>query len=342
MQIKKLKGGLIMSNTSKIKTPSVFSPLNEKAVSLASVPDPVFSNKVLGDGCAVIPDGGKLYSPVNGEVSSVAETKHAYGFTSKDGLGVLVHFGLETVELKGEGFTPHVFEGDKVKVGDLIAEIDIDLIKEKGLNTITHVLVSDGADDLEMTVKEGAIKTGAPLLTFANTKEEVAAPENPRFTKPPKEKKKHKFNFDFLQKLDKVLMTVIAVMPAAGLMISIGKLIVMVGADVSFVVTIGGVMENIGWAVINNLHILFAAAIGGAFAAIIAFILINNITDAIFGVTDVLLNRARSVPYGRYRAVGINVYVLCAAAVYRLRVFAGYCIRALGNFRSASAFVRQP
>lgn len=299
-----------MSSTSKTKVLSVFSPLNGKAVPLADVPDPVFSDKVLGDGCAVIPDDGKLYSPVNGEVSSVAETKHAYGFTSEDGLEVLVHFGLETVGLKGEGFTPHVSVGDKVKVGDLIAEIDIDLIKEKGLNTITPVLVSDGADDLKMTVNEGAVKAGAPLLTFEDDKEETDVPEKTEVhEEPSKEKKKHKFNFDFLQKLGKVLMTVIAVMPAAGLMISIGKLIAMVGADVSFVVTIGGVMENIGWAVINNLHILFAAAIGGswakekaggAFAAIIAFILINNITGAIFGVTNDMLADPTAVTHSLF------------------------------------------
>lgn len=299
-----------MSSTSKTKVLSVFSPLNGKAVPLADVPDPVFSDKVLGDGCAVIPDDGKLYSPVNGEVSSVAETKHAYGFTSEDGLEILVHFGLETVGLKGEGFTPHVSVGDKVKVGDLIAEIDIDLIKEKGLNTITPVLVSDGADDLKMTVNEVAVKAGAPLLTFEDAKEETDVPEKTEVhEEPSKEKKKHKFNFDFLQKLGKVLMTVIAVMPAAGLMISIGKLIAMVGADVSFVVTIGGVMENIGWAVINNLHILFAAAIGGswakekaggAFAAIIAFILINNITGAIFGVTNDMLADPTAVTHSLF------------------------------------------
>lgn len=76
-------------------------------------------------------------------------------------------------------------------------------------------------------------------------------------------KKKGLINFDFLQKLGKVLMTVIAVMPAAGLMISLGKLVQMSGGDIAAVMTIGTTMENIGWAVINNLHILFAVAIGG-------------------------------------------------------------------------------
>ena len=103
-------------------------------------------------------------------------------------------------------------------------------------------------------------------------------------------------NFDFLQKLGKVLMTVIAVMPAAGIMLSIGKLFQM--ADLSALIAVGSVMENIGWAIISNLHILFAAAIGGswaheraggAFAALIAFILINRITGAVFGVTNEML-----------------------------------------------------
>ncbi len=105
---------------------------------------------------------------------------------------------------------------------------------------------------------------------------------------------KKSLNFDFLQKLGKVLMVVIAVMPAAGIMISIGKLFAIVGADVSIVVTIGSIIENIGWAIISNLNILFAVAIGGswaaeraggAFAALLAFILINSITGAIFGVS---------------------------------------------------------
>ncbi len=105
--------------------------------------------------------------------------------------------------------------------------------------------------------------------------------------------------FDFLQRLGKVLMTVIAVMPAAGIMISIGKLIAMAGENVALVVTIATIIENIGWAIISNLNILFAVAIGGswakekaggAFAALLAFILINSVTGAIFGVTAEMLS----------------------------------------------------
>lgn len=105
--------------------------------------------------------------------------------------------------------------------------------------------------------------------------------------------------FDFLQKLGKVLMVVIAVMPAAGIMISIGKLIPMLGNNVAWLIRVGAIIENIGWAVITNLNILFAVAIGGswakeraggAFAALLSFILINNITGNIFGVTNEMLS----------------------------------------------------
>ncbi len=106
------------------------------------------------------------------------------------------------------------------------------------------------------------------------------------------------FSFDFWQKLGKALMVVVAVMPAAGLMISIGKMITMFGGDLFLIGTTGGVMESLGWAIIGNLHILFAAAIGGswakeraggAFAALLAFILINVTTGALFGVTSEML-----------------------------------------------------
>lgn len=325
-----------MGNIAQEMSKGVYAPLNGKVVSLDEVPDPVFADKVLGEGCAIIPTDGKIYSPVNGVVSSVAETLHAYGFTSDEDLEVLIHFGLETVSLKGQGFTVHVKEGDKVKVGDLIAEVNMDLIREKELNTITPVLICGGADAEELRVTLGDVRKGEILIKCENivgtaNVNEVEASETPigkavdknegtttesakevsKVNKdaPKKEKKKIKFNFDFLQKLGKVLMTVIAVMPAAGLMISMGKLVAMAGADLEAVVTIGSVMENIGWAVINNLHILFAAAIGGAwakeraggaFAAIIAFILINNITGVIFGVTSDMLGDSEAVVYSLF------------------------------------------
>ncbi|WP_338778969.1 PTS transporter subunit IIBC [Metabacillus sp. FJAT-52054] len=112
------------------------------------------------------------------------------------------------------------------------------------------------------------------------------------------------FSFDFWQKFGKALMVVVAVMPAAGIMISLGKLVAMIGGDVTLVMTIARVMEDIGWAIITNLHILFAVAIGGswakeraggAFAALIAFVLINRITGAIFGVNAAMFDDPNAV-----------------------------------------------
>lgn len=321
----------------------IVAPVNGQVVPLEQVPDPVFAGKVLGDGCAVIPSDGKIYSPVNGEVSTLVDTKHAYGFMSEDGLEVLVHFGIDTVSLKGEGFISHVKEGDKVKAGDLVAEVDFDFIKSKEMNPITPVLIYNVSEDKEMKICEGQAEAGkTKIISLEDKKEDNNASvaeadgkaeketgkqdkksgktkksekdkksekvENTQATDK-KEKKKLNFNFDFLQKLGKVLMTVIAVMPAAGLMISIGKLVEMAGADMQLVLTIGTVMENIGWAIINNLHILFAIAIGGswakeraggAFAAIIAFILINNITGQIFGVTADMLNDSTAVVHSLF------------------------------------------
>ena len=329
-----------MSTTNNKTWKSVLSPLNGQAVPLDQVPDEVFATKVLGDGLAIIPADGRIYSPVDGEISSVAETKHAYGFSSEDGLEVLVHFGLETVGLKGEGFTPHVKEGDPVKAGDLVAEVDIELLKRKGINLITPVLICDGMDEMTMNTANGVVRAGDSLITLTEATESAPAEppkENTPAPEPSLEKagKKPGINFDFLQKLGKVLMTVIAVMPAAGLMLSVGKLFQMAGADVGIMMTIGSTMENIGWAIINNLHILFAAAIGGswakeraggAFAAIISFILINCITGAVFGVTSDMLNQPGAVVYsffGKEMLVDDYFTSVLGASALNMGVFVG-------------------
>lgn len=287
------------------------APLTGEIMDLAQVPDPVFSEKALGDGIAIVPSDGKIYSPVNGEIASVAATNHAYGFTSEDGLDILVHVGLETVSLQGEGFTVHVKEGDKVKCGDLVAEVNLEFLKSNNICSITPVIICDGMDDMTMKVSSGKVTAGKDTVLILEAEAAETAVEESKATEaaPAKEeapKKKKGINFDFLQKLGKVLMTVIAVMPAAGIMLSVGKLIQIAGADVNLLLTIGSTMENIGWAIINNLHILFAAAIGGswakeraggAFAAVIAFILINNITGAIFGVTSEMLADPSAVVY---------------------------------------------
>ncbi|MDO5783155.1 MAG: PTS transporter subunit IIBC [Eubacteriales bacterium] len=346
-----------MSSEKEKSQSVVYAPLTGKAVPLEQVPDPVFSEKVLGDGVAIIPEDGRIVSPVDGQIESVAETGHAYGFSTEDGLELLVHVGLETVSLKGECFKVHVKERDQVKKGDLVAEVDLAYLAEKNINPITPVLICSDIDGQDLKCAEGGVEAGktAVLMLTANeaagkaeasannsesaeaqtTGKTAAVPEKSAAmseaqkltdnkavstTSEPqkKEKKKFNFNFDFLQKLGKVLMTVIAVMPAAGLMISIGKLVQMAGADISLVLTVGSTMENIGWAIINNLHILFAIAIGGswakeraggAFAALITFILINQITGSVFGVTSDMLNDASAVTHTLFgKEILVNGY----------------------------------
>lgn len=332
----------------------VVSPVTGSAVSLDQVPDPVFSQKIIGDGVAVVPEDGRIVSPVDGEVVSVAETLHAYGFRSEDGLEVLIHFGLETVALKGEFFKCHVKVGDKVKAGDLVAEADLEGLKERQINPITPVLICGGLDGRTMSSVTGPVKAGEKVIevedkcgdTEGDTAEKAVgktaegiAEENPGKvagkTNPTEKKRKSLINFDFLQKLGKVLMTVIAVMPAAGLMISVGKLVQMAGGDMNFVLTVGSTMETIGWAIINNLHILFAVAIGGswakeraggAFAAVIAFVLINVITGAVFGVSSADLSTAGAVTHTLFgKEIPVDGYFtsVLGAPALNMGVFVG-------------------
>ena len=102
---------------------TILAPMTGTAITLAEVPDPIFVEKILGDGIAIIPEDGKIVSPVDGVVSKVAETGHAYGFTTEDGVEVMVHVGLETVALNGACFQIHVKEGDKVKQGQIIGKV---------------------------------------------------------------------------------------------------------------------------------------------------------------------------------------------------------------------------
>lgn len=289
---------------SDIRELNICAPVSGRVIPLSEVPDSVFAEKVLGDGCAIIPSDGMIVSPVDGRVTSIAETKHAYGFESVDGLDVLVHFGLETTLLKGQGFTPLVKVGDVVKIGEPVARVDTEYLTSMGMNLITPVVVCDGLDGMEISCAEGNVNAGEPLITLTEKKTEQPVPAGTENISSGKKSKKRGVNFDTLQKLGKVLMTVIAVMPAAGLMISIGKLLAMAGGDVAFLAAAGTVMENIGWAIIGNLHILFAVSIGGswakekaggAFAALLAFILINSITGAIFGVTSDMLGDPSAV-----------------------------------------------
>lgn len=146
----------------------IYAPCKGKVVPLTEVPDPTFSEKLLGDGFAVIPTEGKVYAPTDAEVTMVFDTLHAITLTSSQGAEILIHIGLDTVTLKGAPFTAHVAAGDKVKKGDLLMDVDLDKIKEAGLNTITPVLICNTDDYEKISLqKEGDVLLDEAVLKIS-------------------------------------------------------------------------------------------------------------------------------------------------------------------------------
>lgn len=121
----------------------LYAPLNGEIVPLENVPDPVFGEKMMGEGIAIMPSEGKVVSPVEGKIVQIPETKHAVGIEATDGTEILIHVGLETVALKGEGFTVNVSVGDQVSVGDSLIEFDLDYVKENASNSITPMVITN-------------------------------------------------------------------------------------------------------------------------------------------------------------------------------------------------------
>lgn len=147
----------------------LFSMANGKSVAIEDVPDEVFSTKMMGDGIAVIPDDGKIYAPCNGKVSMVMDnTKHALGIETEDGLELLIHVGLDTVNLMGEGFKTHVSVGDKVEVGELLISYDKEGLMAKGINDITMlVIVEPGSHEiLKYNTGESVHIVDTPLIEY--------------------------------------------------------------------------------------------------------------------------------------------------------------------------------
>lgn len=141
---------------------SIFAPMTGKIVDLIEVPDDTFSKKMMGDGVAIIPKDGMLYSPISGIVSVVAATKHAIGFQTNTGLNILVHVGLEAHEVADKTTILHVKQGQRVQAGDLVAEYDLGAFEEKGINTITPVIVvNEEEEDTEIKANVGDVEAGA-------------------------------------------------------------------------------------------------------------------------------------------------------------------------------------
>ena len=129
----------------KVKDSVVCSPMNGKCVDLTEVNDKMFSEGMMGEGVAIIPSEGKVSAPVNGVVSALFETKHAIGITSDDGTEILIHIGIDTVNLKGKYFDAKVKTGDYIKVGDTLVEFDKDSIIKEGYEVITPVIITNSS-----------------------------------------------------------------------------------------------------------------------------------------------------------------------------------------------------
>lgn len=144
----------------------IHAPVNGKIVRIEDVPDPVFNQKMMGEGVAFEPNEGEIVSPVNGKVVQIPPSKHAIGLETDQGTEILIHVGLETVALNGEGFTPSVNVGDKVSVGQALMKVDLDFIRENASSIITPMVITNSNSiDKKITIQEGIeAKAGETVL----------------------------------------------------------------------------------------------------------------------------------------------------------------------------------
>lgn len=129
----------------KSRESKIVAPVGGQCVDLSNVPDKVFSDKLLGDGVAFIFNGEYVYAPSDGKISMIAATKHAFGITDANGLEILVHIGLDTVTLSGEGFEVLVTENQNIKAGTKVIKLDRKFIEEKSINLITPVVLTNSS-----------------------------------------------------------------------------------------------------------------------------------------------------------------------------------------------------
>jgi PTS system glucose-specific IIA component len=148
----------------KRKTREVFSPVDGQVIEIEKVDDEVFSTKMVGDGVAIIPMSDIFCAPVDGTISKIFSTNHAYSVKSDKDLEVMVHIGLETVALKGEGFERLANEGDEVKAGDPVIRVDLAYIKEHAKDIVTPVIVSDESDAGSIEKRYNIVKVGDILM----------------------------------------------------------------------------------------------------------------------------------------------------------------------------------
>lgn len=154
----------------KKKSTELVAPISGKVVDLSQVPDEVFSQKMAGDGVAIEPSDDLVVAPADGTISLIFKTNHAFAMTLDNGLELLIHIGIDTVELDGEGFERLGEEGAKVKAGTPIVKINRKFFEEKGYSTITPVLVTNSDTLKEMNCMIGKTVTAGKDVVIAYTK----------------------------------------------------------------------------------------------------------------------------------------------------------------------------
>ncbi|MGG4609372.1 PTS glucose transporter subunit IIA [Providencia sp. Me31A] len=159
----KLKS-LVSEDKSSSGSIEIIAPLSGEIVNIEDVPDVVFAEKIVGDGIAIKPAGNKIVAPVDGTIGKIFETNHAFSIESDDGIELFVHFGIDTVELKGEGFKRIAEEGQAVKKGDLIIEFDLALLEEKAKSVLTPVVISNMDEIKELNKLTGAVTVGETVI----------------------------------------------------------------------------------------------------------------------------------------------------------------------------------
>lgn len=148
----------------KRKTREIYAPADGQIVALESVNDEVFSQKLVGDGVAIIPMSNTFTAPIDGIVSKIFSTNHAYSIKSPKDLEVMVHIGLDTVSLEGKGFTRIAQEGDAVKAGDIIIEVDLAYIREHAKDIITPIIILEESDVRNIDKKLNIVKAGDIIM----------------------------------------------------------------------------------------------------------------------------------------------------------------------------------
>lgn len=146
------------------------APVKGTVIKLEQVEDPVFAQKMVGDGVAIDPKENKILSPIDGEVIQVFPTKHAVGLRAENNVEILIHVGLDTVSLKGEGFEVHVKANDKVKVGDPLITFDMNVLREKAKSLVIPIVITNYNNMKSIKIKEGEVNSVEDTIMVVKTK----------------------------------------------------------------------------------------------------------------------------------------------------------------------------